>query len=213
MSDIYQSRWETFQPLMLVQPDQTKAKVDELLTGMGGPGVILQANPDVAWVLYEIAYGLHSPRQGYIYEFGTFRGGSAIVIGSGMRDSGNYHRPMVTVDLYPQPETEPMIHQFELEKHICRALCNDLELYEGVLVNSTPIQFLYFDSDHSEQHTYEVLTVCFPHIMSGGWLGVHDYVHSDFSNAIPGVNRFLDENPGLRVNRSEGDTLIVIQKG
>ena len=142
--------------------------------------------------LYEI--GLTSAKMGPCLEVGSYCGLSTICIGVGVRESGgilfsiDHHRgseehqvgeEYFDPDLYD--ERLGRINTFnEFEKNIERALL--LDYVVPIVAKShivarkwaTPLSFVFIDGSHSFESAKRDYISWAPHIIPGGFLGIHD---------------------------------------
>lgn len=162
---------------------------------------ILNAGEELA-ALYEIAFGLHdeSSLEGHIVQCGTYRGGTAAVLATAIRNRG-INTPMITMDHFrdtPHGDKETTDDVFIAHKRLFEAL--ELRDYvvsvyhEDVSYLSKfwnfPLRMSVIDSLHSFKHTRDEINAIAPHIIFGGWLCFHDYSPAIASG---GVVRAIDE--------------------
>ena len=214
---------QTFETLDLKDPDNTKRIVSEIEDSIRIDDRSILCNSGQLWVFYEMALGLHTDNNGWIFEFGTYRGGSAGVLGSGLKHSQSPFTPMVTIDnntvgkdrefATKQTITREVVHQLGLDEHVATVTFEDLRFFQSFL-SDKPIQFILHDSNPTNHHAYQFLNACFPKVITGGWIGVHDYVHRDEgSNVIADVNRFLNEKGDkVKPYRILWDSLVLLNK-
>ena len=142
-----------------------------------------------------------------VVEFGTFQGGSTLVIAANMDGGGR----VVTVDLDPsQRKTHEHglgtgLLEFDLgclfrgtqyERMIEQRYSNTLNVDDGDLVGSVDLVFV--DADHTypfaKRDTAKALTFVRP----GGWLLWHDYTwapeNSECAGVTKAVNEFFQQN-------------------
>ena len=111
-----------------------------------------------------------------------------------------------------QMKTREIVHSLGLNEYVADVTFNDLAFFDKFL-RDKPIQFILHDSDSNTQHVRDFFDLCFPYVMKGGWLAVHDYVIADYSNVIPGVNEFLDKmGDAVTPYMIYSDSLVLIRK-
>ena len=133
---------------------------------------------------YEIARGFHNDRvDGHVVQLGIYRGGSACAIALGLKEADSA-TPLVCVDNFSyanSPETtddvmlaqKHLIEALGLRSHVVSVWHDSVAFFDKFW--DFPIRFAFIDTNHSYEHTIEEIKVLEPHIVSGGWLGFHDY--------------------------------------
>ena len=99
MNNLNENRVKSFDAFEITDPDNTKPIVREIWDRIRIDDESILCNPGQLEIFYELARGLHTDRDGWIIEFGTHQGGSAVVFGTGLRDSGSPFTPMITIDV------------------------------------------------------------------------------------------------------------------
>lgn len=236
MIDINEDVSRDFKIFELKDPDNTKQKVSEIESLIKIDDESILCNTGQLEVLYELGKGLHTPQDGWIFEFGTYQGGSAAAIGTGLKESGSSFAPMATVDIghlnsyhmldgnldktIPELDvcarnmmkTREVIRGLDLDEYVATVIFDDHAFFDKFL-RDKPIQFILHDSDHATQHVRDFLDLCFPYVMKDGWIGVHDYVHAEYSSLIPAVNEFINKmGSSITPYRIRWDCLVLFQK-
>ena len=180
--------------------------------------------------LYELAAGFHSPSDtnGFCIEFGTYLGGSTCVMAEAIKDH-NQQLPLFTININPHvnpyipadPDHDKQLlihqnssippflfHKLQLTDYICSIIYDDAKLLE---LWNLPLRFAFIDSDHSYDHTYNLLQKTFDNLVINGWILVHDYY--EYGNnfpVIPATNAFIDQNTHhLQTYRAEEDSIAI----
>ena len=205
--NINKSRLHTFQKL--TPRDETLHRVSKIQD-------VIRVDKDSIWgatralaVLYDLAAGYHTPyklgdryydpRDGYCLELGTFRGGSASVMASALKDLEIKDKPLFTVDSYlpfPNHDDPAETCRFAMEAfrtldvtdYVCQIIYNDLAFLRFWTL---PTRLIYLDSNHSFKHTKEAIYMLMNKLMVNGWLALHDYIEG--CGVLSALNQFLDE--------------------
>lgn len=226
----------TFKVLELKDPENTKQKVAEIESLIRIDDESVLCNTGQLEILYELGKGLHTSQDGWVFEFGTHQGGSAAVIGTGLKESGSSFVPMATIDVgflnlfhmlngnldktIPELDlcarslikTREVIRRLGLDEYVATVIFHDLKYFDSML-RDRPIKFLLHDSDSNTPHVIDALDMCWPYVVEGGWVGIHDYVHKDYTKVIPGVNAFINKmGSSLTPYRIREDCLVLLQK-
>jgi predicted O-methyltransferase YrrM len=171
---------------------------------------------DESVALYELAAGFHDSIsiEGYCVEFGTFAGGSAIIIAAALQKYQPICNVLFAVDPYAwRAEVLPIAHRafqrLGLDKHVCQILYPDLDFIRQFW--KLPARFFHLDSEHDYNHVKHQLNLCFPVLLDGGWLAIHDYSESSKNDVVRAVDEFVDSNRSrLSVFRVKG--LVLLRK-
>jgi len=135
--------------------------------------------------LYKKAKSL--PQNGVIVEIGSFMGLSAIVMGCGLRDSGNYSTRIYCVDSWDSRYLEKVevsdtrelydifmenVVRAGLQSFICPIRKRSMEAVADFAVHS--VDLLFIDGDHSFESCYADLTSWYQKVRPGGIIVGHD---------------------------------------
>ena len=200
-------RSKSFKPLVFKDPEGSQAAVNKIVE-------TIRTDNDSVWVwfderiaLYELARGYHNKpeTQGYILEFGSHRGASACIMGTGVRDSGTTFKPVFTLDpyFYNGDDLNHFNTQSYLQaraayaktglanNYVCPMIFNDLELLKFW---NLPTRLIFIDTSHQYEHTKQEIEQAISHVMDDGWLVLHDYCDKSWGQeVIRALNEFLDE--------------------
>ena len=184
-------RRSEFDRFELLKPDSTYKAV----AGIHGR-LKLNAPIDKRQILYELAFGMHSDCEGYVFEFGTYRAESAIIMAQAIRDSNNI-KPLITIDICNYPTglfdtaaAMELICRAELSEYICSVRHDDLACFQ--LMVSLSVRMIFIDSTHHYDHVKRTLELCATRLEVSGWLVLHDYKEGE--GVVPALNEFLDAN-------------------
>ena len=149
--------------------------------------------------LYELAAGFHDSIgiEGYAVECGTFAGGSAIVIATALQRYQPIYNVLFAVDPYAWiEEVLPIAHRafqrLGLDKNVCQILYHDLDFIRQFW--KLPARIFHLDSGHDYEHVKHQLNLCFPVLLDGGWLAIHDYNEENRTDVVRAVDEFVDSN-------------------
>ena len=178
---------------------KTEICVDKVLREFNRHGELLRIHLNSyreLSMLYEIAAGFHQDEDtaGHCLEFGTFRGGSAVIMGLALRE---YHKeiPLFTIDSYHTDVNhinsliaQQVFSRFDLKDFICPIIYPDLE---ALSLLAPPFRLIFLDSDHSYTQKTRAISVAMERLVTDGWLLIHDY-HAGCRGTVNAVNEFLD---------------------
>ena len=183
-----------FDRFELLEPDRTCQTVETFHKRLKLRGTLVRRQ-----VLYELAFGMHTHCEGYVFEFGTYRAESAVIMAQAIRDSNNL-KPLITVDvcnyptgLFDTAAAMELIQRAELSEYICSVRFEDLGCFQ--LMASLPVRMVYIDSTHHYEHVRQTLELCSSRLEVSGWLVLHDYKEGE--EVVPALNEFLDANPNF----------------
>ena len=135
--------------------------------------------------LYKKARSL--PQNGVIMEIGSFMGLSSIVMGCGLRDSGNYSARIYCVDSWDNRYLEKVevsdtrelydifrenVVRADLQSFIYPIRKRSMEAVADFAINS--VDLLFIDGDHSFESCYADLTSWYQKVRPGGIIVGHD---------------------------------------
>ena len=165
-----------------------------------------------AAALYELAAGFHDNLEGYVLEFGTFAGASAACMAAAVRRFQQDYDVIYAIDPYNwHPETLPIARsvftRLGIEKHICQIIHYDLDFVRQVW--RSPTRLIYVDADHHFDHVIETLDLCYPLLLPGGWIALHDYGEHTLKHVVAAVNTFVDNHD---VEVYQVDSIVCIRK-
>ena len=208
-----EDRRNSFKEFVLKEPKKTreiaKALHNNMFSKTGRTG--LQA-------LYELAAGFHDNVEGYVFELGTFRGGSSIVMADAVRSYKKVY-PVISIDSGKSNRSNVVMAQelrakHELEDYLCYVIFDDLSYLE--LLNTLTPRLIYIDSAHHYEHVKRTLEICSSCLPVGGWLVLDDYIDKSWSRVIPAVNEFLDAldvtNPCFIAYHLENTRLVFLKR-
>ena len=188
-----------FTPFILKNPEDTKSVVTPIEDVVRNGKDSVWSEPEELYALYELAFGLHNnpSTEGYVIEFGSYRGGSTCVMGKAIRNSRTHYRPLFAVDPYPKNSpsdyayviSRENYHRLDLTYYICPVICNCLEFLNFWTL---PIRFAFLDASHKYELTKQEISAIMPHIVNDGWLVCDDYEEEDWTQVIPALNKFID---------------------
>lgn len=151
--------------------------------------------------LYELAIGFHDQHNvwGYIVQFGLYYGGSACVMGLGLKHNRRQIKPIIALDPYPEITDASLkdayhamkdnIKNLHLEKYVCPIIFDDVEFINDVW--NLPVRIAMIDANHTYEDVQSEIAAIRPYVVSGGWM-----VFDDYRDANPGVvhaiNEFID---------------------
>ena len=184
-----EDRRNSFKKFVLKEPKKTRETVKKIHNDMFAKTAVLGCE-----VLYELAAGLHDDVEGYVFEFGTFRGGATNVMADAVR-TYKKSKPVISVDSGKSKRSnmtmaQELTSKHELSDYVCYVIFDALS-YFGRINRLTP-RLIYIDSAHHYNHVKRTLDICSSYLPVGGWLAVHDYVDKEWSGVIPAVNELLD---------------------
>jgi hypothetical protein len=136
-----------------------------------------------------------APRDGVIVEIGSFKGKSTVMLGKLAERYGI--GPIVAIDPHTFHNTELVEHRTAPDATSYDAFLNHLEVArvskyievhrafssEVATSWSRPIRFLWIDGDHSYPGAKSDFDGFFPHLLSNGFVALHDALH-EFSGPI-----------------------------
>ena len=184
-----EDRRDSFKKFVLKQPEKTRETVKKIHNNM-----FAKTSPRGCEVLYELAAGLHDDVAGYVFEFGTFRGGSTNVMADAVR-TYKKSKSVISIDSGKSKGSNVIMAQeltskHELSDYVCYVIFDDLSYFERI--NRLTPRLIYVDSTHHYNHVKRTLEICPAYLPVGGWLALDDYVDKEWSGVIPAVNQFLD---------------------
>ena len=161
--------------------------------------------------LYELAAGFHDNLEGYVVECGVFAGGSAIHMARALKEYQSTYNTLIAIDPYAiNQEVLPVVHsilqKLDFNKHVCQILYPDLDFISEFW--QLPTRMFHLDSLHEYDHVTNQLNLCFPLLLRGGWLAIHDYNEEDVAQA---VNEFVDTNRSC-LSAFRVDNLVLLRK-
>ena len=161
--------------------------------------------------LYELAAGFHDSLEGYVVECGVFAGGSAIHMARALKEYQSTYNTLIAIDPYAiNQEVLPVVHsilqKLDFNKHVCQILYPDLDFISEFW--KLPTRMFHLDSLHEYDHVTNQLNLCFPLLLNGGWLAIHDYNAEDVAQA---VNEFVNTNRSC-LSAFRVDNLVLLRK-
>jgi hypothetical protein len=170
--------------------------------------------------LYELARGLHHQSvdtDGFVVEFGSYKGGSASALALGLRDSGGKQNPIIAVDSYgwPHPDLQSgevpnEINGFAHGEHydiarstywklviawdyVCQMITRTNDMFFKIWAK--PIRLIFIDSSHIYDLTRDEINGALQYMVKVSWMVFHDYQNDNWGEGvIPAVNEFLDND-------------------
>ena len=209
-----EDRRADFHKFNLLEPHTTRQTVERFYERLKLPSHLVKRH-----ILYELAFGMHSRCKGYVFEFGTYRAESTVIMAQAIRDSNNL-KPLITVDvcnyptgLFDTAAAMEIIQRAELSEYICSVRFDDLGFFQ--LVESFPVRMVFIDSTHHYEHVKRTLELCAPRLQPTGWLVLHDYKEGE--GVVPALNKFLDANPNftpysMKFTPNDFSSMIYVQK-
>lgn len=179
------------------------------------PFMVHLGGDNEAAALYELAAGFHDDIKGYILEFGTYAGASASCMAVAVDLYQSSCKMIYTIDPYDwHSETMPIARaafaRLGIARYICQVIHYDLDFVRTLW--RLPTRLIYVDAVHKYDHVIETLDLCYPILMEGGWLAIHDYGEHCL-DVVNAVNMFIDTHnieayqiDGLVCIRKQGDT-------
>lgn len=138
----------------------------------------------------------------HVVEFGTFQGGSTLVMAANMADDGR----VVTIDVDPAQRAlhehglGTGLDEFDLgvlfrgtryESRIEQRYSNTLDRHHADLVGQADLVFI--DADHSYAFVTRDTAKALTFVRPGGWLVWHDYTWTPENSACAGVTKAVNE--------------------
>ena len=191
--------------------DTTRERISAIQSVTGKEVTSIVALTDEACILYELAANYHANDpilRGYCLELGTYKGGSASIIATALRQHG-LDSPLFTLDRTYQPETEEKFRQLGLTHDVCQIIYDDLSYLRFWHL---PTRFIYLDSNHQYAVVKEAIPLLMRCLAPGGWLAMHDYIDESWSGVISAVNEFLDTQKLYDLEVFIMGTLVCIKK-
>jgi predicted O-methyltransferase YrrM len=131
------------------------------------------------------------PKSGLIVELGSYHGRSTLFFSLACPEC-----KIITIDIgkqYDVKQTIPAgIDKIVADQPNVKQFIGDC-LEVGKDFNET-IDFLFIDTRHTFEDTYENLNLWSKKVREGGYIALHDY-HSGFPGVIEAVSQFLKDHP------------------
>lgn len=145
--------------------------------------------------LYQIALGIFDePKmQGDIVQCGTYRGGTAALLGTAVKKR-KLEEIVLTIDNFIPIEMEPhrkLLANLVGQNHVISVWSDDSFFLNRFLPES--IRMWVLDSSHTYDHVCYQLKLITERLASGGWVVVHDYTEHYNGRFLEGVVKAVDE--------------------
>ena len=149
--------------------------------------------------LYELACGYHDTSNGFIVQFGLYRGGSASAMGFALKSIETHHaKPVIAIDPYldmnpPYGDSyrvvKENIQKLNLEDYVCPIIFKDVEFIRKFW--EKPVRLVMIDTIHSYQQTKDEIACILPYVVKGGWMVFHDY-RLEFAGCALAINELIE---------------------
>ena len=149
---------------------------------------------------YELAAGGYGRASGFTVQFGLSSGGSAVIIGMGLRECGkDYATPLVAIDPYLSVETgyeiesqrvaKDNIQRLGLSDLVCPITFTAAEFVDTFW--DKPVRLAVIDTIHSYEQTKQETDCILPYMIRDSWLVVHGY-HPASIGCVEAINELID---------------------
>lgn len=184
-----------------LKPDERDARWSQVECFGGGMGV----EYEVGGLLYAVVRAL---KPEIVVETGTFKGFSTLMIAQALKENkaGHVH----TIDIEDRG-VHDRLRKFGLENLATVHIASSTDKIQELAKVLKWVDFLWLDSDHSEEYVKAEVHAAYPLLKSGTYIAFHDTI-SDFREnvAIQAIRREHPEWEYIRFSSSRGFDMMRI---